>query len=88
MVWVDVRLAYIDTPEAEAGRSAVVAALILHWALVANPDVELKVTRCFGWIASTRAYGRPRLLAEIGFRCKTVRLAFPVGSSMWRRTAE
>ena len=80
----------MDTPEADAGRSAVVAALILHWALVANPEVELKVTRCFGWIASTRAYGTPRLLAEIGFRCKTVRLAFPVDtcSSMWGRTDE
>ena len=78
MVRVDVRLAYIDTPEADAGRSGVLPALILHWGLVANPEVELMVTRCFGWIASTRAYGMPRLLAEIGFRHTSVRRPFPV----------
>jgi len=71
--WVDLRLAYVDSAESSAGRTAVCAALILHWALIANPQVTLKVTRCFGWIASTRAYDKPRLLVELAFRRGTVR---------------
>jgi hypothetical protein len=70
---VDLRLAYIDTAESSAGPTAVLAALILHHALIANKHVALKVTRWFGWIPSTREYDTPRLLAEIAFRHDTVR---------------
>jgi hypothetical protein len=63
----DVRIAYADTPETDALRSAVAPGMWLQWAVLRH--MELRVTRWLGWIAnSAQGHGRPRMLAEVAVR--------------------
>jgi hypothetical protein len=68
--WIDVRFAFVDTPE--AGLAGTIAGMWVQHVVVANGDAALYMARCYGWLGNfATEWGRPRVLGEMVVVCHT-----------------